>query len=501
MKKKVILLLFFCLLLYSSASFFRDLFLPDEPRDILVAQSIQSSTSIFIPTLAGKNYYEKPPFYFWMISFFSHWGIKGLPWIIAVNTAFAFFMAFALYVFVRRFGSEERALYATAILLTLLIFYAMTVIIRMDIVFVFFLTAGLFLFYQSLVQDRYGLCVASGILSFLACFTKGAFGFFIPFVTELFFILSGPNKKKYCTYFFIANFSALFLIGVWIFSVSVFIQPDYAQQMLFRQSLARGIAPSSHAQPFFFYVLVFVPSFFPWGVLSLGRLIRIVRQGTNSAFERFCSIWLIAGFIFLSLVKSKLVMYLLVLSVPVSVLATMELLGFYRWHKYYFIFLLALFSLLFLGAGIYFFFCPSSLFGQNDFLTFLMVGCFCLFLFLKRKAETRKLFWMVFLGWVVILLSANFILQPAISYHKGLRQIVDFLKEKNVFYEAFYIDKAVLRYLSLYDTSTPLYFFQPDFIPDKSLSYVIISQYNRRYPLQFLGKVSKYYLWHNVPEG
>ena len=487
MIKKILFILLLACVLYLPSSFFRDLFLPDEARNVSIAENIHFPDNFLVPSYHGHAYYQKPPFYFWMIHPFAKAGKKALPFIIGLSVLFSFLLIFINYLFVRKRGGEKTAVYSSFILSTSVLFYVMSSLVRMDIIFVFFTGVSLYLFYLSLEKEELSLALLSGVSGFLACFTKGGLGFFLPLIVETVFILF-PFKKKNLKYLLVSTLVSLVLIALWITLFS-FIDRSYFYHMLFKQTLGRAFFPASHGHPWFFYFPYILAASLPWSLLLLGYLLRKSRDRCFSQWERFSFIWLTAGFVLLSILKSKLVMYLLILSVPLANLSAEYIVKDRKASGLLLKISLGLLAFLFSGASFYFH-SKIPFFYLALFLDAILVFSF----FFSLTKAGKNVFWILGVSWILVLEAANFIYLPRISYDKGFKKISDFVKGGSISFDKVYVDKEKLLFLSLYFQDTPVVFSES--LPITQGRYVFISSNGNKMNCKFLGKKGKFYIWY-----
>ena len=487
MIKKALFIFLLACILYLPSSFFRDLFLPDEARNVSIAANIHFPDNFLVPSYHSHAYYQKPPLYFWMIHPFAKSGLKFLPFIIGLSVLFSFLLIFINYLFVRKRGGEKTAGYASFILSTSVLFYVMSSLVRMDIIFVLFVSASLYLFYLSLEKEKLSLALLSGAAGFLACFTKGGLGFFLPLIVETVFILF-PFKKKGLKYLLAAASVSAVLIAGWMLLFS-FSDHSYLYHMLFKQTLGRAFFPASHEHPYFFYFPYILAASLPWSLLLLGYLVRKAQDRSFSEWEKFSFVWLAAGFILLSILKSKLVMYLLILSLPLANLSAEYIVKDKRSSGLLLKISLGFLAVSFTGASFYFR-------GKIPvFSLALFLGLFFCFSFILSLTKAGKnVFWILGISWILVIEAANFVYLPRISYQKGFKQVSDFVKRENISFDKVYVDKKKFLSLSLYFREKPVVFSEnPPLTQEK---YVFVSSEEKKRPYEFLGRKGKFYIWY-----
>jgi len=301
-------ILFFLLsiLLYMPSSFFRFPFMPDEVRNLYIAKNISNFYEFFIPKYIDEYYFEKPPFYFWILKIFLKIKFNYLILPIFLNSISSFVIASLNYSFFKKYNEEE-AFLSSIIILTTGLFYGLNLIVRMDILFITFI-------FLSFISFLKGNIILSSVFTFLATFTKGPLGLFI-LVVNIFFAIFLKDKKIFLKSLLVL-FLSLFLVFLWLFIFSK-IEPRYFTIMFFRQTVSRALNPFNHREPFYFYILWFFPAFFPWSFLLIRYFLNL-KSNNLTILEKVYIFWFLGGFILLSFIKSKLFIYLLILIIPFS---------------------------------------------------------------------------------------------------------------------------------------------------------------------------------------
>ncbi len=489
--RRILLLFALCTVLYLPASFLRDLYQPDEIRNVYISKNINSLSSFLVPKYSGENYYQKPPFYFWFIKPFAGRGLKALPLLVSVNLFFVFLI---ILVNVKAFGKSRQAgFYSALILSSSAVFYVMAGVVRMDMMFLAFVFLSLYFFFLSVERGKLFYSLLSGVFSFLACFTKGGLGFFLPFLTGLSYIFT-VRPKEGLKYFFFSAAASLILLGAWFFVYYFFVDSNYLSAMLWEQTFRRGFKPFTHQKNFWFYLPAFFCAFLPWQFLPwLWGYLKLRKKIPAGRWDMFCFIWLAGGFILLSLIKSKMIMYLLLLSIPAANLSAQALVLAREQAARLIKITLAGLAIIF-TVGVLFLYSeiPVPLAAVSTAAVFLL-GAF------SAKSKTGiKVFYILFLCWLFVLQTGSFVYQPYISYRKGYKQIRDIIDNKGLPVKAVYVgDKKDLP-VSLYFPDVPVKVIKQ--WPEDSFGSIFISRYNIN-SKTFLCRVGKYNIYYNNAAG
>jgi 4-amino-4-deoxy-L-arabinose transferase-like glycosyltransferase len=312
------------LLLFFATVLFRIGALPltgaDEPRYARVAEEMWRAGQWVTPLLEGRPWLEKPPLYYWIT--IPHYAVLG-----PTETAARLGPAFCLLIssltvwwLGRRLVNPLAGLYAGTILLTAVGFVAYGRSASTDMPFVACLTISLALFCFATINTGGVSWALVGGYTFLglAVLAKGPVTVVLVIGTlSLFWWLDehggAIRKLRVLPGLLIATVVAV----PWF--VLAFRDNGFAFISVFfiNHNLMRYVTDiHHHAQPFYYYIPVFLGFLFPWsGWLPL--LSQGIHRGTLSArrewnrMELFLACWCIFPLIFFSLSESKLSGYVL----------------------------------------------------------------------------------------------------------------------------------------------------------------------------------------------
>jgi len=146
----------------------------------------------------------------------------------------------------------------------------------------------------------------------MALFSKGPFGLLIPLLTTLIFLFINNKIKKSGRYWGWKTWLILIILcAIWFSGVVNEGVPGYLNNLLFHQTVDRGIDTFHHKEPFYYYFVSYWYSLAPWSMLILVvLLLSAVKRHIKTDLERFFLTTIAVIFIILSLVSSKIQIYL-----------------------------------------------------------------------------------------------------------------------------------------------------------------------------------------------
>lgn len=265
--------------------------------------------------LDGAIYADKPPLYFWIIMIFRRLlGFHCIP----LLELFSLLPAFGILAIFDRWCGEGLRLrwrvLAESALLTTAYFLGGAVVLRMDMLMVFFITLAMWLFWNMDQGDRrpalqwaFALCV------FMAIFSKGPVGFLFP-LAGIFVWLGREDRLRdfgkawgWRTWLVLAVLCGLWWAGAWLEGGGA-----YLDNLLVHQTVDRAVNAFHHNRPWYYYLYTIWYAMGPWALLTIplstwGSIKKIGRTALVRFFLDISAIF----FIMLSLFSSKLQIYLL----------------------------------------------------------------------------------------------------------------------------------------------------------------------------------------------
>ncbi|MEM7817102.1 MAG: glycosyltransferase family 39 protein [Candidatus Aenigmatarchaeota archaeon] len=474
--------------LYVPSSFLREPFYPDEARNIFITNNIKNLKDYFFPKYLEGIYFEKPPFYFWLLKIF--FKIKIFNYLVLpvlFNSIVSWAIASLNYSFLKKENAQHIGFLSSIFLITSGLFYGMNILVRMDILFLFFIILIIFLFFEYLEKRKIILFFLSSFFSFLAVFTKGAFGIIFPFFIEFIFGFILKDKKVFLKVI-LNNLLSLLLISFWLFSFSK-IEPHYFQNLFFYKTLMRAVGAQSHKAPIYYYLIYILWVFLPWSFFILGYILNF-KKTKLYLWEKIYLIWFLGGFIILSLIESKLVIYLLLISVPFfSFLAKFICEAQYRLKKNLLFFIFGFFVISWIIAFFYFKYkkehTPLSSYG----VIILLLITF--FFIIKRPFPL--MFRNFFVSWLILIQMINFLFLPLVSENMDFKKISKILLNINRDFDKIYIKEKSLFLLSVYSSfNKPLIYLEEKETPTPP--FLLITK--EELTLEKISKIGDFYIFY-----
>jgi 4-amino-4-deoxy-L-arabinose transferase-like glycosyltransferase len=305
----------------------------DEPRYAQVAREMLERSDWVTPTLLGKPWLEKPPFYYWeaMVAFRA-FGVNDQ----AARLPGAFDAALlvaAIYFFLRRFrpGSElDGALIAASC--AGVVGFAHAAATDMPLATCFSIALlGWYAWYES---GRRAYLGAFYIFLALGTLAKGPVALALAAVIILLFVALKRDWRAISRTLWIPGILLYLVVALpWYVAVQV-RNLEFFRVFILEHNLARFSANVyHHPQPFWFYLPVFLLALMPWALALIVavwervRLIWLERRraflGTENSWALFLLIWMLVPVLFFSASQSKLPGYILP-AVPAGALLVSE---------------------------------------------------------------------------------------------------------------------------------------------------------------------------------
>lgn len=313
MKPRHLYLLWFIALL--PVMILRDYTPNNELRYLSIVDEALRQGNFFTFTLDGEIYADKPPLSFWLM-------MAGKTLIGSHQMWFLSLLSFlpalvVLMVMEKWMRREKSSAYQPDGLLMLMtggFFLALTITIRMDMLMAMFITLSLYTFFKIYNgEGAKGDAYLFPAYVFLALFSKGPVGILVPLLSTIIFLLYRGKIRTWKQYWGWKSWLVLLLgCGIWFTGVYMEGGDTYLYNLLVHQTVGRGINAFHHKSPFYYYAIAIWYSLAPWMLLSVGLIIAgVVRKKIQTETEKFFLTIILTTFVMLSLVSSKLAVYLL----------------------------------------------------------------------------------------------------------------------------------------------------------------------------------------------
>lgn len=234
----------------------------EEARRGIIAFEMLYEKNFIQPLFLGDYYFNKPPFFNWLIiisSFFIPWSELTLRIVSILSFALSLFVIYKFYI--RFFNDKNGAIFAVLSYLTfldLLFFYGY--LAEIDITFGFIV---LLFFYFSIIgflEKKNFFILISGIIAGFAFLTKGLPAFVFFGLTYLTLIVDTKNFRFiFNPYIWISFFIMLFISLAWIFNTA---NPKVCIETLIWESTTR-LKDNDRILKFLTYLFMF-----PFGIIK-----------------------------------------------------------------------------------------------------------------------------------------------------------------------------------------------------------------------------------------
>lgn len=429
----------------------RDFTPNNELRYLSIADEALANGDLFTFTNQGNIYADKPPLYFWfmmlgkvILNGHRMWFLAMLSFIPALITL----ITMTKWMHLSYRGKEhpdswvnEKA--AILMLMTSGLFLCLTIIVRMDMLMLMFITLSLYTFYKiyngvSRARDTY----LFPVYVFLALFSKGPIGILVPLISTILFLVF---KKELHTFRKYWGWKSLLIIlaGCTIWFTGVYLEggKEYLNNLLVHQTVGRGVNSFHHKEPFYYYAVSTWYSLAPWSLLTIGLLfVSIYKKKIKSKAELFFAIIILSTLGLLSIISSKLAVYLLPI-VPFVIFSSVLLLQQFNTQNKWIRASIAIPALILLPALPIIIYLSNK--AETSFLAipliyisaaiFTITGIATLWL-LYRKGETYKAIYSMSMGFLMCIFVLGWAM-PQLNSQLGWRNLctkaMELSKEKH----------------------------------------------------------------------
>lgn len=319
----------------------RSLWYSDEIRYGDVLRHVIEAKKWIVLSLNGVPYPDKPPVYFWFLA--------GLHALFPRLTDGLFHLGVALsglcYLYAtlalgQKLFPEQKSirLVAGLLLVTTFYFLGLTHYSRMDILFGAFILLSQACIFLGLLRAKPSWHIpVAFLLAGLATLTKGPYGVLLPILSLVSFAGLRGQWRKLIRWDVLCGVAVFFsVVALWAMAAILVEGRAFIENIIVNQIVGRAVQSWRHSKPFYYYLLVLPGGllpwslslfFLPWSTLSLVSLKnwhpRRLKTLTPGIQFLLCSI--IPALIVLSLVSSKMLVYLLPLFGPLSLMLALHL--------------------------------------------------------------------------------------------------------------------------------------------------------------------------------
>ncbi|MFA4982513.1 MAG: glycosyltransferase family 39 protein [Candidatus Omnitrophota bacterium] len=327
----IVILVIVCLALFLPGSLLRGLWTPDETRYAAISKGMVDSGDWLTLRINGQIYTQKPPVFFWAISFFGllSGGVNDLAARL-VSILSGTGTVVATYLFAKKLFNGNAALISGLVLSTAIAFFAASQMVMLDALFTFLAVSALYLLYTGISKAGRirGICYfAAFILMALATLTKGPVGVILPVLAISAYALFTKQMRSLLSWGTALGFLAfLAIIASWLVPACVRGGEEYTRELLGKQIFGRYFEAFDHKEPLLYYLYAFPAGFLPWAVF-LPAAISLLAKDRKDNRIKLLAAWPLSILLFFTLSSSKNILYTL----PVYPAAAMAI-GYY-WDK------------------------------------------------------------------------------------------------------------------------------------------------------------------------
>jgi 4-amino-4-deoxy-L-arabinose transferase-like glycosyltransferase len=314
----------------------RELWYSDEIRHGNAFQNMINNNKWIVLYLNGEVYPDKPPIYFWFISLIYAFLGEISPRLFFIGAAISgAFFTLSAYALSRVLGENKKvSLLACLIILTAFYFITLLQYARMDLLFATFITLSHICIFKGLQKEiSHGWMSAGFVMAALATLTKGPLGFIFPIVTLAAFLLCrGRLRRLLCLDIALGLALLCALCLAWFVGAYIVEGPDFIRNIFEKQIFGRTVDSWHHKHPWWHYLIAFPAVMLPWSLVLIfvpwrkkvftSGIISNISSFLKSGSETSVYLWasLVSGFILLSLISTKVAIYLLPLFPPLSII-------------------------------------------------------------------------------------------------------------------------------------------------------------------------------------
>lgn len=290
----------------------RDYTPSNELRYLSIADEALRQHRFLVFTNHGVPYADKPPLFLWLVmlgrllpTWLQHlaFGLLGLvPAVIVTEVTRNLF----------QMDDRHANLFRLVMFSTALPLVSMLTL-RMDMLMTMFIMLAVAEFARLYRQNEPHESWRLPVFIFLAVFTKGGIGLLVPLVVIGGFLIIKGRGTDFFRYLGWRSWLLLLsLFGLWFLGVYLEGGGNYLYNLTVHQTLGRTFHSFHHRQPFYYYLYMIWPLLMPWSFWVIGAVIvqwkRATRLSDMSRMMLFASVTV---FVLLSLISSKLSIYLL----------------------------------------------------------------------------------------------------------------------------------------------------------------------------------------------
>lgn len=297
---------------------FRDFTPSNELRYLSIADESLQTGRWWAFTNHGIPYADKPPLYLWCVILGKWLMGSHQMWFLSL---FSLIPAFVIGCLMFRWTQDElNPDFRTAALLMLFtcgLFAGMVFTLRMDMLMTMFIVLAFYQFRKLELSESnpsLGARLLFAFWIFLAVFSKGPMGILIPLIATTVWLLL-TRRMRLWTRAWGWPFWALLLLlcAGWFGAVYAEGGSEYLDNLLVHQTVGRAVNSFHHKRPFWYYLVSLTYTLQPWAFLIFGAIVYGIRKykRSDNSLVNFFLIIILSTFVLLSVISSKLQVYML----------------------------------------------------------------------------------------------------------------------------------------------------------------------------------------------
>jgi 4-amino-4-deoxy-L-arabinose transferase-like glycosyltransferase len=278
---------------------------------------------LLTPILNYANYFEKPILNYWLIALC--YKIFGVTTFAARLPSAISTLILSLLIYYR----SRSAVGCRAAVMSALIFLTSPIVLIVgrfsltDMPLCLFVSAAILLIFNGVFQRQSKVLGYGYTAVALAVLTKGPVALLLIFGALFSFLLitTRIGDKLWQRVKRFRLVSGLFLTAVislpWYVAIHVATGGQFTNTFFIGQNMGRALGKVNHTAPWFYYLILFWGSFFPWSILLFPVSLQVIKPKkirlltARRQFLFFCFCWASFVFVFYSFVPTKLPTYIL----------------------------------------------------------------------------------------------------------------------------------------------------------------------------------------------
>ena len=326
------LLLLLCAVLYFPYLGTAPFFDKGEPREAMAVQDIVRRGEWLVPLKRATDMPSKPPLFHWSAAAAYHvTGRLDEATIRLPSAIYATLGVLLIYLLARKLFDAETALYAGAILATMLVYQDQALDARVDMTLCFFVMLSLALFYslyRGFLSHPFWYYLFFAVTG-IGTLAKGPLGILLPALVAGTFVVAKRKWDLLAKFIFHPGIILMLVLaaGWYVIAVTRGGEGFFDRQIL-QENLSRFAGGSGHSHPIYYYIPYLFSQALPWGLLLPVVLWDSFKKGAPSDDNTlYLKIWFAVMFVFFSVALGKRPVYLLPLYGALAILMAKWFLG------------------------------------------------------------------------------------------------------------------------------------------------------------------------------